>query len=169
MSTMYEKVIKELNALAIHNMEQEYIPSYKEVLKDMEDEFDILNMNIAICKRESTNKNLRDIRDKLEKYYRNEYESILFPLFVPFSAGKLFDSISTKEFVLCTRQFFVRKWKNNRYYCLPVASYNPIRVISIVPPEELDEDIKGYDNPTMAMLDFYIHLLEEVQGNKEVK
>lgn len=169
MSTIYEQVIGKLTAPTIHNMKQEYIPSYKEILKDMEDEFDILDMNIAVCKRESTNKNLCDIRDKLEAYYRNKYKDILFPLFIPFSAGRIFDDVSTRDFVLCTRQFFIKRWKDNRYYCLPVNDFKSPGIISIVPPEELDEDIKGYKNPTISMLDFYIHLLEEVQKNEEVK
>lgn len=169
MSTIYEQVIGKLTASAIYNMKQEHIPSYKEVLKDMEDEFDILDMNIAVCRRESVRKNLCDIRDKLEAYYRNKYKDILFPLFIPFSTGRIFDDISTKEFILCTRQFFIKRWKNNLYYCLPVDSYNPAGVISIIPPEELDEDVKGFDTPTTAMLDFYIHLLEEVQKTYGIK
>lgn len=169
MSTIYEQVIGKLTAFTIRNMNQEHIPSYKEVLKDMEDEFNILNMNIAVCKRDSVRKNLCDIRDKLEAYYRYTYKEIFFPLFTPFSVGRTFDDVSTKDFILCTKQFFIKKWKNNRYYCLPVESYNNIGIVSVTPPEKLDEDIKGYDNPTMAMLDFYIHLLEEIQLQQGVK
>lgn len=166
--SIYTGVIEKLTQAAIYNMKQEHIPSYKEILKEMEEEFSILNMNVAVCKREITRKTLCDIKSKLEEYYRNKYKDILFPLFIPFSVGQRFDNISTENFILCTKQFFIKKWKNNRYYCLPVDNFKISGIISVIPPEILDEDIKGYDNPTISMLDFYIHLLEEVQKDEEV-
>lgn len=169
--SMYTEVISEFTVYAIHHMREDYIPYYKELLTTMEREAFLLESHLACATNPEEALTMSGIKDKLESFYRKELKGVLFPLFMPFGKTTSFDSTTTREFLLSTKQFFIKRWKNNQYYCLPVSDYNPIGVVTIIPPEELGEDIKGFNNPTMAMVDFYIHLLEEVQEtyNKEVK
>lgn len=169
--SVYTEVINKLTVYAIHHMREDYTPYYKELLATMEREVSLLESHLACTTNPEKALILSGIKDKLESFYRKELKDDLFPLFVPFGKTTSFDSITAREFILSTKQFFIKRWKNNLYYCLPVSNYNPIGVVTVIPPEELGEDIKGFDNPTMSMVDFYIHLLEEVQEtyNKEVK
>lgn len=167
--SIYTEVLSKLTAQTIHDMREEHIPYYKEVLANMENEFIFLDGSLACATKPGKVKILNSLWDKLESFYRKELMDNLFPLFVPFGRTITFDSTSTREFILCTKQFFVKKWKNNLYYCLPVSSYRSIGIVNVIPPEELNENIIGYKTPTAAMLDFYIHILEEVQLQQGVK
>lgn len=163
----YLNTVKLTNSF-IQTLRDEDIDKRKGELTVLVRKFDTLDMKIAVEPNEEIQQTLRYIYCDLETYYRQEYKDELMGLFAPWGRGML-DYLSHYDFLSVGGKYFVRRWKNNVYMCMPVVSgHRNSHTITVKTPEEMmaDGEInipEGFSNPFLAMFSFYIDLIEAVQ------
>lgn len=158
----------------INILRDERLDILQNQLRNIQEEFANIEQSIIdVHTPESFSKHVTiwtRIKTNLENYYRRFYKEKLFPLFVPFNRKSpwIWEDASIQEFYTFDKGYFLRSWKNEQWYVLPIASGNPINgIVTVTTPEELNMkgiEVTGYYNPIIAMLAFYCDLVNGVQS-----
>lgn len=85
-----------------------------------------------------------------ERHFKDKWETVSC-IFMPLGGGLL--NYRKENFVSYGQKFFIKRWNNN-YACVKITKYNP---------DVVTTDTRYFPTPLLAMFDFFLKVVTEVQ------